>query len=308
MSTGLQPLRLATRGSALAVVQSSLIKEALEKAHPGLEVVLKIIRTTGDLLQGTPAGTPAGEKGIFIKEIEEALLRGDADFAVHSCKDLPVEMTPGLRPAAVPRRESPADVLLCKAGAGAESWPEGGVVATGSLRRGCQWKERHAGAVTVPVRGNIDTRVRKLRENSEWHGLILAEAGLNRLSLNLEGLDRHRLPYSWMLPAPGQGALLLQSREDDDATAGLLDVLQDVETSWAIRAERAVLAGLGGGCMEAMGALACREGTAWKLESVWYPGTQGAPVRASLVVEGSPNAESAGILLAERLQAKAQKA
>lgn len=298
--SGTASLRLATRGSALALAQSTQVKEALERAHPGLEVVLKTVRTTGDLLQNTPPGAPDG-KGIFIKEIEEALLRDEADFAVHSCKDLPVDMTPGLRTAAVPRRESAADVLICKPEVDPESWPVGAVVATGSLRRSCQWRERHAGAATEPVRGNIDTRVRKLRENAAWQGLILAEAGLNRLPLNLEGLQRRRLPYSWMLPAAGQGALLLQCREEDDRTFEQLRPLHDEGTFWAIRAERAILGELEVGCLYPVGALARPNGGSWIVEACWYPDPSGSALRCDLE-PSQPDPEAAGRELAKKLK------
>jgi hydroxymethylbilane synthase len=288
----------------LALAQSTQVKEALERLHPGLAVALRIVKTTGDALQQAAPETPAPGKGIFIKEIEEALLRGEADFAVHSCKDLPVGMTPGLKAAAVPRRESPEDVLICRPGTGPEAWPAGGRVATGSLRRGCQWKERHPGAVVVAVRGNIDTRVRKLRENPDWSGLILAEAGLKRLPLDLQGLEFHPLPHGWMLPAPGQGALLLQCREEDAPTEQLLQALHDEETFRAIQAERAVLEGLGGGCMDPLGALARIEENSWRLEAVWYPNAEGAGLRAVLHAPGL-DPGSMGFRVAEQLKALA---
>jgi hydroxymethylbilane synthase len=237
-------LRLGTRGSPLALAQSAGVAERLRALHPGLAVELVRIRTSGDRLLGRPLAAVGG-KGLFVKEIEEALLRGEVDLAVHSAKDLPGELPPGLTLAAFPARADPRDAFLGRAGGRWVDLAEGAAVGTASLRRQAQLLHRRPDLKVLPLRGNVDTRLRQL-DAGAFDGIILALAGLERLGL----ADRPRevLAPDIMLPAIGQGALGVEAREADSATRGLLAPLDDPPTRAAVTAERAVLRRLGGSC------------------------------------------------------------
>ncbi len=251
---------IGTRGSKLALAQSEGVAAQLRALGAGVE--LRIIRTTGDVHAGPLAET--GD-GVFVREIEQALLRGEVSLAVHSMKDLPTGRREGLVIAAVPRREDPADALLSRAGVGLDRLPAGSRIGTGSVRRSAQLKAHRPDLVFLPIRGNVDTRLRKL-ESGDYDAIVLAVAGLTRLGM----ADRisERLPYSVSLPAPGQGALALQAREDDAETAELAGWLEDTATRAAVTAERAFLEKLAGGCMVPVGALGKVEGDRLSLDGV----------------------------------------
>jgi hydroxymethylbilane synthase len=243
-------LIIGSRGSQLALWQAHFIAGQLGAA--GYESRIEIIKTTGDHLQ-TASLTQTGGKGLFTKEIEEALLAGHIDLAVHSLKDLPTESPEGLTIAAVPKRASPFDAI---AGTTLAELSPGAVVGTSSPRRAAQLRMLRPDLKIVPIRGNVDTRLRKLHEG-EFEAILLAAAGLERLGLQDEIAEVFTADQ--LCPAPGQGALGIQTRVNDEAE----DICQRLDheaTNWAVRAERAVLAGLGGGCQLPVGAYAFVEG------------------------------------------------
>lgn len=239
-------LRLGTRGSELALAQSGMVAEALEKAWPGLEVPLIVIKTTGDAHQDK-ALSAFGGKGVFTKELEDALLAGEVDFAVHSLKDLPSVLPPGLTLAPTPEREDPRDCLI---GQALEDLPQGARIGTGSPRRRAQLKTLRPDLQCQDIRGNLPTRVRKWREGL-YDATVLAHAGINRLGLEKTGLaphEVHPLPLDQCIPAAGQGLLGLECREGDEETLRLLGALAHQDSAHAAAAERAFLAELEGGC------------------------------------------------------------
>lgn len=277
-------LKLGTRGSLLARTQSQLVAGELEKLHAGLEVELVIIRTSGDIIQDRPLHEMGG-KGLFTKELELALLSGEVDFAVHSFKDVPVTMPlveqSGLVIAATPEREDPRDVLATRAVAekppALSKLPEGSVVGTGSLRRRCQVLAKRPDLRVEPIRGNIDTRLRRLDEG-KYDAVILAMAGLRRTGL-FDAARMHVLdPGSEMLPAPGQGALALQCRKDDVATQDLLKAMHDVHAAACVTAERELVNRLGGDCHSPIAALAMVEDQTMRLRAAVGARDGGVPV------------------------------
>ncbi|MHB8069987.1 MAG: hydroxymethylbilane synthase [Desulfobaccales bacterium] len=238
-------IRLGTRGSALALVQSNWVKARLEERHPGLAVELVIIKTSGDKLKDVPLAQVGG-KGLFIKEIEEALFSGQVDLAVHSLKDMPALVPAGLVIAAVPPREDWRDAFISHHYPTLSAVPPRGRVGTGSLRRRVQLLNLRPDLEIVPIRGNVDTRLRKMAEQG-LDALVLAAAGLNRLGLS--HLSQGFLSAQEMLPAISQGALGLETRAADARVIELLAFLDDPVTHTAVRAERSFLARLEGGCV-----------------------------------------------------------
>ena len=276
-STGTQVLRLGTRGSLLARTQSQIVANAVEKAHAGVHVELVTIRTSGDRITDQPLHDLGG-KGLFTKEIEQALLSGEVDFAVHSFKDVPVTM-PLVDPsdlviAAVPEREDPRDVLVSDGAPTLAALPQGARVGTGSLRRRCQLLERRPDLRVEPVRGNIDTRLRKLREG-QYDALVLAAAGLKRAGL-FDDSCMSIIESELLLPAPGQGALALQCRRDDGPTRAVLGALNDADAADCVAAERALVAALDGDCHSPIAALASVKLGRTRVE-VAVGGRDGAP-------------------------------
>jgi hydroxymethylbilane synthase len=237
-------LVIGTRGSALARWQAAHVARALVAAHPGLEIEERILVTEGDRVQ-TGAVIELGGKGVWVKEIEDALLAGTIDLAVHSLKDVPAALAPGLALVAIPERADPRDALVSRSGAGLAALPPGSRVGTSSLRRVCQVRAARADLRVEILRGNVDTRLRKVAEGVVDAG-ILACAGLDRLGV----ADRitERLTVDQMLPAIGQGALALEARGDDARVVALARVLADPTAEVTVAAERALLAGLGVGC------------------------------------------------------------
>jgi hydroxymethylbilane synthase len=248
-------LIFATRPSALARWQTQWVIAALQAAHPGLACEEKIITTQGDKILDKPL-PEIGGKGLFTQELEHELLSGAVHCAVHSLKDLPVENPAGLTVGCIPARAEVRDVLISANGYSLATLPAGAVVGTSSLRRAAQILAQRPDVITQSLRGNVDTRLRKALDG-QYHAIILAGAGLTRL-----GLDGHVtewLPLDVMLPAPGQGALAVQCRAEDQTTLSLLATLEDDSTRKAVTAERAFLSGLGGGCALPVGAYAeCR--------------------------------------------------
>ena len=238
------PLRLGTRASTLARTQSAWVAERLQRAHPGLTVELVPITTTGDRRsEGRLAD--AGGKGLFLKEIEEALLAGNVDFAVHSMKDVPADLPSGLTLAAIPPREDARDVVVGTRGAGLAGLRPGARVGTSSVRRRVQLLARRPDLEVVVLRGNVETRLARMRDGG-LDAVILAAAGLARLGLH--DVDAVALAPEEFLPAVGQGALALECRTDDGAVRARLDAIGDADATAAIAAERGFLSGIGGDC------------------------------------------------------------
>jgi hydroxymethylbilane synthase len=237
-------LIFATRPSALARRQTQWVIQALQGIYPDLQCEEKIITTKGDKVLDKPL-PEIGGKGLFTQELESELLSGAVHCAVHSLKDLPVENAEGLTIGCIPIRAEVRDALISKNGLGLDSLPRDAIVGTSSLRRAAQLKAARPDLKTESLRGNVDTRLRKALEG-QYDAIVLAGAGLTRLALNQHVTEW--LSLDLMLPAPGQGALAVQCRANDETTLGLLSVLDDESTRNTVTAERAFLSGLGGGC------------------------------------------------------------
>ncbi len=289
-------IRIGTRGSALALAQARWVAARLTARHPGARVELVVIKTTGDQIRDVPLAQVGG-KGLFIKEIEEALQRGLVDLAVHSLKDLPAEIPDGLMLGAVPLREDCRDALISSRYATLAEIPPHGRVGTGSLRRRVQLLHRRPDLEIVPLRGNVDTRVKKM-ESLGLDALILAAAGLNRL--HLAHLNRGCLPLTEMLPAVGQGALGLEVRCQDREVQELIAFLEDPATRLAVTAERAFLARLEGGCVVPVAALGRVAGTSLTLEAL-ISDLEGQCFLQDHLAGAGEEAASLGTLLANRL-------
>lgn len=240
----MKKITIATRGSRLALWQAEHIKALLVKKHSGLEVELLVLKTKGDIILDVPLAKVGG-KGLFVKEIEEALLDGRADLAVHSMKDVPMELPAGLVLGVVPQREDPADILLSVDYASIEEIPAGAVIGTSSLRRQSQLLALRPDLKVASLRGNVETRLRKLTEG-QFAAIIMAAAGMKRLGLNAP--KQQILSIHSFLPASGQGALGIEYAEDRKDIAELLEFLNHAETRACVTAERAFLAALEGGC------------------------------------------------------------
>lgn len=238
---------IGTRGSALALWQARHIAARLRELHPALEARLVVIKTRGDKLLDVPLAQVGG-KGLFVKELEDALLRHEVDLAVHSIKDVPAQLPAGLELSAIPAREDPRDALVSPHG-GLAALPLGARVGTASLRRRCQLLALRPDLQIELLRGNVDTRLRRLEEG-RFDAIVLAAAGLKRLGYGNRIAEALDPPW---LPAVGQGALGIEARSDDAATRALLQPLHDEPTACCVRAERALLARLGGGCQVPIG-------------------------------------------------------
>ncbi len=252
-----RPLVYATRRSALALAQCRAFVASLQAAVPELTTTELLVVTTGDRIVDRPLADIGG-KGLFVKEIEEALLERRADFAVHSIKDVPAALPAGLTIACVPRREDPRDVLVAPRHGTLEALPPGARVGTSSLRRLVAIKARRPDLEDVPLRGNVDTRLRKV-DAGECDAIVLARAGLVRLGL--AGRATQVLEPDLSLPAVGQGALGIECREDDAETREILAHLHHPETGTCVAAERGVLVALGGDCKTPLAAHAVRQGS-----------------------------------------------
>lgn len=240
----LKPIRIGTRGSRLALWQANWIKTSLAGKFPALSVEIAVIKTSGDKILDVPLAKIGG-KGLFVKEIEEALLNGSIDLAVHSMKDMPSLIPDGLSIGAVPARETPADVLISKSGSRFLELRTGARIGTSSLRRAAQLRRGRPDIEIVPLRGNLDTRLRKL-ESEPLDAIVLAAAGVKRLGL--EDQITEYLDPDLMLPAVGQGALCVEIRKNDPEIEPLVMALDHGETRTAVMGERAFLNRLGGSC------------------------------------------------------------
>ncbi|WP_426446765.1 hydroxymethylbilane synthase [Siccibacter colletis] len=289
-------IRIATRQSPLALWQAHYVKQRLMDSHPGLNVELVPMVTKGDVILDTPLAKVGG-KGLFVKELEMALLENRADIAVHSMKDVPVEFPDGLGLVTICEREDPRDAFVSNRYASLDELPQGSVVGTSSLRRQCQIAARRPDLVIRSLRGNVGTRLSKL-DSGDYDAIILAVAGLKRLGL--EARIRTALPPEISLPAVGQGAVGIECRLDDEQTRALLAPLNDLETAIRVRAERAMNTRLEGGCQVPIGSYA-------ELVNgeLWLRALVGAPDGSEIVRgerRGKPeSAEALGVSLAEEL-------
>ncbi|MHA7844833.1 hydroxymethylbilane synthase [Serratia sp. D1N4] len=291
-------IRIATRQSPLALWQAHYVQQRLMVSHPGLQVELVPMVTRGDIILDTPLAKVGG-KGLFVKELELALLEGRADIAVHSMKDVPVAFPEGLGLVTICERDDPRDAFVSNRFASLDQLPLGSIVGTSSLRRQCQLRERRPDLIVRDLRGNVGTRLAKL-DNGDYDAIILAVAGLKRLGLE----QRIRCPLSAeeSLPAVGQGAVGVECRLDDDVTRALLAPLNHRATEIRVRAERAMNTRLEGGCQVPIGSYAELED-----DQLWLRALVGAP-DGSKMVRGERRgpaalAEQMGVELAEELLA-----
>ena len=291
-----QILRIATRKSPLAMWQAEHVAAELKKAHPGLEVELLGMSTQGDRILDAPLAKIGG-KGLFVKELEQGMLDGRADLAVHSMKDVPAELPEGLHLSVIMDRHDPTDALVSNKYKSLDEIPEGAVVGTSSLRRMCQLGERRPDLVIKPLRGNINTRMSKM-DAGEFDAIILASSGLKRMGFD----DRiaQLIPPEQSLPAIGQGALGMECRSDDERVNALLAPLHHEPSAICVRAERAMNHRLKGGCQVPIGGFAVLEG-----DQVWLRGLVGEP-DGSLIIRGeirgpAAEAEALGVKLADEL-------
>lgn len=291
----MKKLRLGTRGSTLALWQANRVAELI-KELAGVEVEIVIIKTKGDKILDV-ALSKIGDKGLFTKEIENQLLMGEIDIAVHSMKDLPSEITPGLIIGAVLEREIPQDVLITRDNLTLDKLPQGAVIGTSSLRRIAQIKALRPDIKTVDLRGNVDTRIRKMQE-LELDGIILAYAGVKRLGLDnyiTEIVDSEKI-----LPAVGQGAIAVEVRENDNETMEIISCINHVPTALATTAERAFLRTLEGGCQVPIAALARIENDQLCLQGL-IASLDGDKVYKSSLKGDAKEAQNLGISLARKL-------
>ncbi len=292
-------IRIATRQSALALWQAEFVKTELEKIHPHLTVELLPIVSRGDKILDVPLAKVGG-KGLFVKELENALLANEADIAVHSMKDVPMEFPQGLGLAIICEREDPRDAFVSNHYASLESLPAGAVVGTSSLRRQCQVMEKRPDLTVKFLRGNVNTRLAKL-DDGQYDAIILASAGLIRLEMQ----DRiaQFIEPEVSLPAGGQGAVGIECRVDDERVMDLLGPLHHQETAYRVIAERALNRRLEGGCQVPIGCYAERQG-----DQLWLRGLVGDPDGSTVLhaeKTGSINdAEALGIAVADDLLAQ----
>lgn len=292
----MRTLRVGSRGSRLALVQAHSIVDALRERHPGIAVAIEIIQTVGDRVTDRPLSR-IGASGLFIKEIESALLDGRIDLAVHSMKDLPSKLSPGLCLAVTTERADPRDALVSRTAVDIASLPNGGTVATGSLRRRSQLLARRPDLEVVDLRGNVPTRLEKF-DRSSWEAVVLAGAGLARLGLT--GRIRSHIPVEDMLPAVGQGALALETRGNEEDLQERLRFLNHTPTAVAVACERAFLARLEGGCQVPIGAYAELRESSIRLRG--FVGSVDGTRHVRREIEGAPEAASElGVELAERM-------
>lgn len=292
-------LKIATRQSPLALWQAEYIQQRLEQQHPNLRVELVTFVTQGDKILDTPLAKIGG-KGLFVKELEAALLDGRADLAVHSMKDVPMQLLEGLALPVICEREDPLDAFVSNTYAHFDDLPQGAKVGTSSLRRRCQILTQRPDLEVIDLRGNVGTRLSKL-DAGQYDAIILASAGLKRLGLTAR--IRHTLSHEVSLPAVGQGALGLECRSDDERVLNYLSFLNDATTSVCVRAERAFNAYLEGGCQVPIAAFA-----QLKDEVLHIEGRVGEPNGKQLLIahqQGSAQqAEELGVALAQDLLAQ----
>jgi hydroxymethylbilane synthase len=292
-------LVLGTRGSRLAVRQSEWVQARLKELAPDVTVTLRRIQTSGDKILDV-ALAKIGGKGLFVKEIEEALLSGDIDLAVHSMKDVPTELQPGLELLAVPQREDPRDAFISRDARRFTALPLGAKIGTSSLRRQAQLLQSRPDLSIGMLRGNLDTRLRRLREG-QFDAIVLAAAGLRRLGWEQQITEY--LEPAVCLPAIGQGALGIEGRQGDAFLRGLLSGLDDSETRKTVSAERALLGRLQGGCQVPIAAHATLSGDRMIVEGL-VASVDGTEVIRDKLQGAAESPESLGVRLAERLLAR----
>jgi len=289
-------IRIATRKSPLAMWQAEHVTAALKAAHPGLEVEILGMSTQGDKILDTPLAKIGG-KGLFVKELEARMLEGEADIAVHSMKDVPVELPEGLHLAVIMQREDPRDAFVSNKYASIEELPEGAKVGTSSLRRQCQLSDNRPDLQIASLRGNVNTRLRKLDEG-EYDAIILAAAGLIRLGFG--DRIRNAIEPEESLPAIGQGAVGIECRSDDARVNALLSPLHDADTACRVLAERAMNERLEGGCQVPIGGHAVLKG-----DQIWMRGLVGTVDGSEIIraeIEGHrEDAEKLGATLGDEL-------
>ncbi len=289
---------IGSRGSQLALCQAEMVAAGLMQNRPGLVVEINKIKTRGDKILDVPLAKIGGQ-GLFVKELEDALLDGRIDLAVHSLKDVPTELPAGLYIGAITKRENPHDVIISRDNLKLEDLPAEAVIGTSSLRRQAQLRHYANSFRFTDLRGNLDTRIRKLAEQ-KLDAIIVAAAGLYRLGL--EAKISQQLPIDICLPAVGQGALGIEIRENDERLKGFISGLHHPETSAAVTAERALLKKLEGGCQVPLGAYAELDNNTLKIQGVVADPQGRQIIKAEL--SGSPDEAAAlGVRLAEKLLA-----
>jgi hydroxymethylbilane synthase len=288
---------IGARGSPLSMAQTGMVSKALEGLHPGLKVRIVPIKTSGDDPGRRPTG-PLGVKGLFVKEIEEALLAGSVDLAVHSAKDLPGSLPDGLSLGAVPERFPPFDALVSDQSDSIKGLPQNSRIGTSSLRRRAQLKALRPDLKIILIRGNLETRANKVK-SKECDAVVLAEAGI--LRLKGKALPFFEIPPSDMLPAPGQGILALEARQGDEMTMGLLEPLNHPPSETALSAERAFMKRLGTGCQTPAAAWARFEDSMFKMEALVSELDGSTILRAEGVLEPATASPQEAALLGARL-------
>ena len=289
-------IKIGTRGSRLALWQAHWVRSAIQRLNPSLLIEIVTVKTLGDKILNTPLAKVGG-KGLFVKEIEEALMAGRVDLAVHSLKDMPADIPAGLCIGSIPERESPHDVLISKSGLPLAQLPNGARIGTSSLRRAAQLFHQRPDITILPLRGNLDTRIRKLA-TEDIDAIVLAAAGLKRL--NLENKITEYLDSSIMLPAAGQGALCLELRKDDVRTTAAVAGLNHPETQAVVRGERAFLNRLEGGCQVPIAAHGDLKNGDFSLQGL-VANLDGSVIVRDRFSGPAAESEKIGITLAERL-------
>lgn len=302
----MKTIKVGTRGSALARTQTQQVIQSLSEIAPEIRFEMVLIETKGDLNQTTSLDK-FGDKGIFVMEIEDQLLKGDIDIAVHSMKDMPSLITSGLAFAKPPKRQDPRDVLVSKTPiSNLSDLPKGAKIGTGSKRRRIQLQKCRPDFDFHPLRGNIDTRIKKLySENLD--AIVLAAAGIKRMGLHLGDLNLYELPYEVMLPAPAQGALALQYRENDASIKDLLEAISHEASAICVDAERSFLKAIEGGCHAPMGAIAEVTGENTLSLKALFGNPNGQHVFTSTASGDFSEAKALGIQCADQIKAKLKK-
>lgn len=291
---------IGSRGSKLALIQSNWVKSSLEANHPDTEFIIKEISTKGDKITDVPLSRLGGV-GLFTKELETSLLNKEIDIAVHSAKDMPAEIPDGLVIGAFPRREDPHDVFVSKENLKLEELSGNAVIGTSSLRRKAQLMAKIPGIRIKDMRGNLDTRLKRV-ESGYFDGIIVANAGLNRMGFGEIG--KQVIPFDYILPAVGQGALSIEIRKDDQKTSSLILPLNDCVTNSCVTAERALLGTLQGGCQIPVGAIGeIVSDKQLKLTAI-VSSLEGASIIKDNIVRDIENAADIGVELAQRLLSK----
>lgn len=286
---------VGTRGSKLALTQTNWVIEQLKEKYPDIEFYTKIIKTKGDIIQNISLDK-IGDKGLFVKEIEQQLLSGEIDMAVHSMKDMPSSLPEGLKFAGIPKREDPRDALVLKEGYNSlDDLPKGAKVGTGSKRRKYQLLKYRPDLNIVPIRGNIDTRIRKIQDEN-LDAVVLAASGL--LRAGLEEKIGYYIPKQMMIPAPAQGALAIEIRKDSSEIENILNSLSDKQTEIQVSAERGFLDGINGSCHIPIGAYCDVDGDDISLVGLF--GNEDGTRLVTKTIEGKAlNAREVGLELAK---------